>query len=199
MNTKVRSSSEQKKRTPIPQGVRFNVLRRDNFTCRYCGRSSPDVVLHIDHAVSVKNGGTDDENNLVTSCDDCNYGKSSKSIVPAIAKPQADKPDGLVGMWGHTFVDDDAFPGRKMIQWQFKIIQKVSPEIYLCQLFSWLDGCPTNCEAIQTKTLVEECKLYASNEQMLTAYGKECDRRNSEADLAGGWSKLFYKIKTANA
>lgn len=73
----------QVKRKPIAQGVRFNVLRRDNFTCRYCGRSSPQVVLQVDHVIPHSRGGHDGEGNLVTACEDCNRGKAAKpDILP---------------------------------------------------------------------------------------------------------------------
>lgn len=62
-------------RTPIPKRLRFEVLRRDSFTCRYCGRQPPEVVLHLDHIVPVANGGTNDLENLVTACLPCNIGK----------------------------------------------------------------------------------------------------------------------------
>lgn len=62
---------------PISKQVRFEVFKRDEFTCRYCGRSTPDVTLHVDHVVAVANGGTDDMENLVTSCLECNLGKSA--------------------------------------------------------------------------------------------------------------------------
>lgn len=57
--------------------TRFEVFKRDEFTCRYCGRKSPEVVLQVDHVVPVCDGGSDDEMNLVTSCWECNSGKSS--------------------------------------------------------------------------------------------------------------------------
>jgi DnaD/phage-associated family protein len=56
--------------------TRFEVFKRDAFTCRYCGRKSPDVVLQCDHIVAVAEGGSDDPMNLATSCWECNSGKS---------------------------------------------------------------------------------------------------------------------------
>jgi len=61
--------------------TRFSVLARDNFTCIYCGRRPPDVALEIDHAISLNNGGNDTINNYVTSCEDCNKGKSSSNHI----------------------------------------------------------------------------------------------------------------------
>lgn len=65
-------------RSPIPPSVRFAVLNRDNYTCRYCGRKAPEVALEMDHRVPVSHGGTNDIGNLVTSCAECNRGKSNR-------------------------------------------------------------------------------------------------------------------------
>jgi hypothetical protein len=65
-------------RKPIGKSKRYDVLKRDNFTCQYCGRSAPEAVLEIDHRNPVSNGGSNNQDNLVTSCYDCNRGKSAK-------------------------------------------------------------------------------------------------------------------------
>lgn len=55
---------------------RFNILERDNFRCVYCGRGHESgVQLHIDHIDPKSAGGSDDEENLVTACIECNLGK----------------------------------------------------------------------------------------------------------------------------
>lgn len=57
---------------------RFLTLARDNFTCRYCGRSPLDdneVQLHVDHIDPKAKGGPDCLDNFVTACRDCNMGK----------------------------------------------------------------------------------------------------------------------------
>jgi hypothetical protein len=64
-------------RRAIPQRVRFEVLRRDNYTCRYC--RSTENELTIDHLKPAVLGGTNDPSNLVACCKDCNSGKSSIS------------------------------------------------------------------------------------------------------------------------
>lgn len=67
-------------RKPISKRLRFEVLKRDAFTCQYCGKQPPDTVLHIDHIVPVAKGGKNTLINLVTSCCDCNLGKSDKEL-----------------------------------------------------------------------------------------------------------------------
>lgn len=59
---------------------RFKIFKRDNFTCVYCGKRPPEVILEVDHAISKKDGGKDNEENLVTSCFECNRGKSKISV-----------------------------------------------------------------------------------------------------------------------
>jgi hypothetical protein len=72
-------------RQPLPPRVRFAILSRDTFRCRYCGRSADDgAVLQVDHVIAVANGGSDDAANLVTACQDCNLGKSSLEIPPPL-------------------------------------------------------------------------------------------------------------------
>lgn len=45
------------KREPLSKGIRFEVFKRDNFTCQYCGAKAPDVILEVDHINPVKLGG----------------------------------------------------------------------------------------------------------------------------------------------
>lgn len=67
------------------RSTRFKVLQRDGFTCFYCGRRAPDVVLDVDHKVPFREGGTDDMDNLVAACVDCNTGKSGHALEDARA------------------------------------------------------------------------------------------------------------------
>lgn len=62
--------------------LRFEILRRDGFTCRYCGRRPPHVVLHVDHVVPWSKGGTNDPSNLRAACQDCNLGKRDRRLDP---------------------------------------------------------------------------------------------------------------------
>lgn len=69
------------KRKNISKTVRFEVFKRDSFTCQYCGKNAPDAVLEIDHIIPVSKGGDNDISNLITSCFDCNRGKSNKKLT----------------------------------------------------------------------------------------------------------------------
>lgn len=61
----------------IGNKLRYQVLRRDNYTCRYCGAFAPVAKLVVDHVTPRKHGGPDALENLVTACDPCNSGKSA--------------------------------------------------------------------------------------------------------------------------
>ena len=67
----------------VGKKVRFEVFKRDGFKCQYCGRSAPDVVLHVDHINPKSRGGKNDLVNLITSCADCNLGKGARPLDDA--------------------------------------------------------------------------------------------------------------------
>lgn len=64
----------------LSKKLRFEVLKRDSFTCQYCGKAAPDAVLQVDHIHPKASGGTDDILNLITSCVDCNQGKKHRLL-----------------------------------------------------------------------------------------------------------------------
>jgi hypothetical protein len=74
----------------ISKRLRFEIYRRDNHTCRYCGASAPGVKLTVDHVIPVTLGGSDEPFNLVTACTDCNNGKSSIAPDSPIVEGVAD-------------------------------------------------------------------------------------------------------------
>lgn len=71
-----------KYRKSIPNVLRFQVFRRDAFRCQYCGNHSGKVVLEVDHIVPASKGGSDNIDNLITACYECNRGKSAELILP---------------------------------------------------------------------------------------------------------------------
>jgi len=73
----------------LSKRIRFEVLKRDGFRCRYCGISSLSALLHVDHVIPRAEGGTDDPANLIASCAACNLGKSDvqldESRIPRVS------------------------------------------------------------------------------------------------------------------
>lgn len=76
-------------RKSLGKTLRFEVFKRDAFTCQYCGQKPPDVVLQVDHINPVALGGDNDISNLVTACEACNQGKKARRLDIA-PRPDAD-------------------------------------------------------------------------------------------------------------
>lgn len=85
-----RKPSKGKNPRSISKRLRFEVFKRDDFTCQYCGAQPPKVVLEVDHIHPVAEGGTGDAENLITSCDKCNRGKGKRTLGDRIVRPDAD-------------------------------------------------------------------------------------------------------------
>jgi hypothetical protein len=100
-------------RKSLSTRTRFEVMKRDGHRCRYCGATAVQTRLVVDHVISVADGGTDDENNLVTACDDCNAGKSD---IPLDEKRYASIVD--VGP-----VTDHADQIRAYLEAQLEVLQ----------------------------------------------------------------------------
>ena len=74
------------KRKGLSQKTRFEVFKRDSFRCQYCGKSSPSVILEVDHIHPVAKGGSEtDILNLITSSEECNAGKGDRLIADGSA------------------------------------------------------------------------------------------------------------------
>ena len=71
----------QEQRALITPKIRFEVLKRDNFICQYCGAHGEGVVLEVDHIIPISKGGTSDMGNLITACFDCTRGKGSDLVT----------------------------------------------------------------------------------------------------------------------
>jgi hypothetical protein len=78
------------KRASTGKSKRFEVFKRDHFTCQYCGAQPPVIVLVVDHILPVCKGGSDDPDNLTTACEACNQGKAGKLLNQVPNRPDAD-------------------------------------------------------------------------------------------------------------
>ena len=78
-------------RKAIGKKLRFEVFKRDEFTCVYCGATPPSVILQIDHIHPVAEGGSNQIDNLITSCQPCNLGKGANLLtnIPQSFKEKA--------------------------------------------------------------------------------------------------------------
>ena len=75
----------------VSKRLRYEILRRDDHACRYCGATAPEVKLTVDHVLPVALGGTDKPNNLVTACAPCNSGKTSSAPDAPLVEEIDDK------------------------------------------------------------------------------------------------------------
>lgn len=57
------------------------ILRRDHYTCQYCGRKSPNLTL--DHVTPRHLGGAYRWDNLVAACPSCNRRKGGRTASEA--------------------------------------------------------------------------------------------------------------------
>lgn len=116
---------------PVSKRTRFEVLRRDNHACRYCGQTAPEVKITIDHVVPLALGGTDEPSNLVAACWDCNIGKAST------------KPDETVV----TEVSEAALRYARLAKsaWDMRLAQIGQEADYVDQVAAAIDfGVPEN-------------------------------------------------------
>lgn len=60
----------------VSKQTRVLVLQRDGYRCRFCGTTSEEGRLQVDHVMPKARGGADTLDNLATLCEDCNAGKS---------------------------------------------------------------------------------------------------------------------------
>ena len=72
---------DEEDRREIRLGLRYTVLKRDNFKCVLCGTSpalTTGIQLHVDHFFPFSKGGKTEIGNLRTLCEACNLGKAAR-------------------------------------------------------------------------------------------------------------------------
>ena len=78
MNEKVKHWGYQKGFNYGYSSRRSAILHRDNYTCQCCGKKNCRLEVH--HIKFRSNGGTDDEENLITLCEDCHKGVHAGTV-----------------------------------------------------------------------------------------------------------------------
>ena len=72
---------KKQEREKLTAGLRYDILKRDNYRCQICGRTQADgIKLHVDHIIPIAKGGKTVPENLQTLCQDCNLGKGTKDF-----------------------------------------------------------------------------------------------------------------------
>ncbi len=77
----IRLEKMVKRPRPRIKLTKREILRRDDFTCQYCGQRTQSLT--IDHVIPRHLGGTHEWNNLVTACPACNHHKGGRTLDQA--------------------------------------------------------------------------------------------------------------------
>ncbi len=170
-------------RKAISKKVRFDVFKRDGFVCQYCGAHPPSVVLEVDHIHPVSAGGTNDIDNLVTSCFDCNRGKSDRSLSD-IPKSLQDKAAEILEREAQIKGYQAALNAKK------KRIEEEAETV--CDVFERLSPGYTLSEKsmVTVRHFIERLGVHVVCDAMERAHLKA--RRNQEFKYFCGicWSKI---------
>lgn len=70
-NPKVKSWGYQKGTNYGFENIKAMVLNRDNYTCQHCKGKHKDSKLEVHHIIFRSQGGSDEEDNLITLCHTC--------------------------------------------------------------------------------------------------------------------------------
>lgn len=80
-HTQERNLAMQTERINLPPSVRMEALVHYGHRCIYCGATSKDAKLQVDHVIPVSKGGTNEMGNLVVACWTCNIGKGNRMLL----------------------------------------------------------------------------------------------------------------------
>jgi 5-methylcytosine-specific restriction endonuclease McrA len=84
------------------------ILRRDDFTCQYCGKHTP--YLTVDHVVPRRIGGQHEWTNLVAACPACNLRKGShtpEQVHMTLLHLPAEPPASAKYLFGRHLGDNE--------------------------------------------------------------------------------------------
>jgi 5-methylcytosine-specific restriction endonuclease McrA len=93
---------------PVSPPISFNkknILKRDAYTCQYCGRNGGERMT-IDHVVPRSLGGRTVWENVVSACRECNLKKGNKTLHEArmtlLRKPSRPASILYLGLMSHS-------------------------------------------------------------------------------------------------
>ncbi len=129
------------KRKALTPKTRFEVFKRDSFKCQYCGKSAPEIILEVDHINPVSKGGGNEVLNLITSCWDCNRGKSNRVVsdktvinkqVEQLAELQERRNQlDMLMQWKNGLIGNSEFEVNKVIEYFEKLTNYDLGEIWI--------------------------------------------------------------------
>lgn len=173
------------KRKTISKKTRFEVFKRDGFSCQYCGATPPAVVLHVDHVDPVANGGQNDMDNLVTACESCNQGKSDRSLDD-IPQTLQDKAALVLEREAQIRGYQGVLAAKRQ-----RIEDECSEVVDMYERFN--EGYTLNDKSlVSVRNFIEKLGLHEVLSAMERAYSNAKVRRNQEYKYFCGicWSKI---------
>lgn len=153
----------------VSKRLRYEILRRDNHACRYCGATAPGTKLAVDHVIPQSLGGSDKPTNLVASCADCNAGKTSSmpNAMPVADVDQdtfrrAAELQQLAEQQSHTLRDGQ--PSQETVRTAF--------HCHLIAVWNWAWNKRTHTEPTeeQEQAAFEHLALLADGSDLPTDY-----------------------------
>lgn len=154
------------KDNPIPSSVRFFVLNRDGFACRYCNRGVADgAILELDHIKPRAAGGTDDVDNLCAACTVCNNGKRATTGINPPLGADSRQRAATPGLRGKGIVEMD---NGSAIHAGIVRDELCGGAYLLIQLFDAFHGEPSNMvlAPISEITARGRCKIFEDLDHM---------------------------------
>ena len=92
---------------PTIRLTKREVLRRDEYTCQYCGLHT--IHLTIDHVIPRRLGGRHTWENLVAACPNCNHHKGGRTIEQAqmrLLRPPSEPPSSAHYLYSRHLHDN---------------------------------------------------------------------------------------------
>ncbi len=155
------------KRVGLSKKVRFEVFKRDSFTCQYCGAHPPATILHVDHIRPVAEGGTNEIDNLITACQPCNSGKGAiplEAVPDSLTKRKAAIEEREEQIRGYNEVMERRAARLEGETWE--VAETLSPGAV-----SEDKGFPRT-DLISIRRFIEKLGFYEVNEAAEIAYSK---------------------------
>jgi hypothetical protein len=160
-------------RKPISKKVRFEIFKRDSFTCQYCGSHPPSVILEPDHIHPISAGGDNSMDNLITACFDCNRGKA--------ARPLTDIPQSLISKYEEVAEREAQIKAyQKLMKSKRK---RIDLEVHqVCSIYELYNAGYTLSEPALTtvRKFLEKLDVHQVCDAMETANSKTYVRKGSE-------------------
>jgi HNH endonuclease len=90
------------------RAVKDDVLRRDNYTCQFCGRRFEGDKLTIDHLIPIARGGLDEPTNYVACCEPCNQQKADMPLEEFAQTVNVQVEE--LPVYGDPVIDNESLP-----------------------------------------------------------------------------------------